>query len=330
MDERITPQRAKNFDIILMLSVLLAMGVYYYGPRVLIVAVCAIICSSLADYLSVRINGAQRWLMNDFSQIITAMILTCLLPASVPYWLASVAAIFAVVVAKLPFGGFGKNIFNPAAAAFAFVAICWPSKVLMYPQPFSDLSLKSDITSGLGFAPSHTLSMGGVPRIDILDAVLGGAAGPAAAGCVVVIIMCGLYLMIRKTIPWRSTAAALVTVVLTAWIFPRTTADALTSIINELFSGVLVFLIVFMASDPVTSPNTNKGEVLYGIVLGVAAMVFRYFGKTEIGCVYALLLINPFKEKFDVWALQISQGAVRLADHLIKRIEKRKSGGGEL
>lgn len=321
MEEKITPQRSKNTDIIIMLLVVIAMAVYYYGPRVLIVAVCAIICSAVADYLSVRLNGAQRWMINDFSQIITALILTCLLPASVPYWLSGVAAAIAVIIAKLPFGGFGKNIFNPAAVAYAFVAICWPAKVLMYPRPFMTLPLDPDITSGLVNAPSYTLSMGGVPRMEILEAVLGEFAGPAGASCVIVILMCGIYMMIRKTISRRATLSALLTVVLIAAVFPRTTADALTSVINELFSGVIVFMIVFMANDPVTLPKTSKGEVMYGVCLGVLSMIFRHFGESEIGCVYALLLVNPFKNKFDEWSKQLSDAVCRAAGYIARSVK---------
>ncbi len=329
MEEKITPQRAKNTDVIIMLLVVIAMAVYYYGPRVLIVAVCAIICSAVADYLSVRLSGAQRWMINDFSQIITALILTCLLPASVPYWLAGVAAVTAVLIAKLPFGGYGKNIFNPAAVAYAFVAICWPAKVLMYPRPFTVLSLGSDVTSEMVNAPSYTLSMGGVPRMGILEAVLGEFAGPAGASCVIVILICGIYMMIRKTISARATLSALLTVTLIAAVFPRTTADALTSVINELFSGVIVFMLVFMANDPVTLPRTPKGELMYGVCLGAASMIFRHFGASEIGCVYALLLVNPFKNKFDQWSEQLINAAGNCLQSVKKRLANRKRKGAE-
>lgn len=330
MDERITPQRSKSIDIIITLLVLIAMSIFYYGMRVLIVAAYAIICSIVADYLSVRIIGAKRWLMNDFSQITTALILVCLLPASVPYWLVAAACIIAVLFAKLPFGGYGKNIFNPAAVAYAFVAICWPSKVLLYPEPFALLPLKSDIVNNLVEAPARTLSMGGVPHLDIQDAILGNFAGPAGASCVFVILMCGLYMIVRKTISWRTVLTSLFTVVFISAVFPRTAADTGVSIINELFSGVMVFVLIFMANDPVTSPRKNAGKVLYGFILGTTIMMFRYYGSSEVASVYALIFLNVFKTKFDIWGTAIPMLIKKYFHLSIEKIFNKKIKKGEV
>lgn len=302
MEERITPQRSKNTDVIITLLVLIVMSLFFYGARVLMLALIAIICCGIADYLSVRVIGFRRWMMNDFSQIITALVITCLLPASAPYWLVAIASFFAIFVAKMPFGGFGKNIFNPAAVAYAFVAICWPQKVLMYPIPFEQLPITSEVPNVLVNAPTRILSLGGVPNISILDALLGDYSGPLGTSCVILIVMCGIYMIVRKTIAWRVVIPALLTVVAIAGLFPRTTAEPAVSIMDELFSGMIVFVIVFMATDMVTSPEEKGGQVLYGVALGFSMMMFRYFGQTEVAEIYALILLNPFKNKWGAWS----------------------------
>lgn len=315
------PLRSKNIDMLLTLTVMVLFAVFFYGVRVLIVALCTIICSLAADYLSLRANGTKRWKRNDFSPVITALIITCVLPASAPYWLAAAAAVISVAVAKLPFGGYGKNIFNPAAVAIAFVGISWPDHVFMYPMPFTDISLAPEISGGLTYGLSHMLSLGAVPRVDMLQAILGNYAGPAGT-CVLLSLMCGIYMIVRGTINWQTVLTALASVSAIAAFMPRTTASMEMSLVTELFSGSLVFGIVFMASDPVTSPVTGWGKALYGLLLGVFTMLFRYFGQTEAGFIYALIFVNALAEKCDDWAGAVPPAFKSCLERL-KRSENR-------
>ncbi|MDF2567389.1 MAG: rnfD [Oscillospiraceae bacterium] len=308
MQERKIPQRSKNIDIVVTLLPILFMAVYYYGLRVLVLSAYAIIFSLISDYLCIRLKGEKKWQKYDFSPIITALIFVLVLPASTPFWLVIIGVLVANVVAKHPFGGVGANIFNPAAVAVAFVTICWPSQVLMYPQPFDALGLQSEVTTQLFRGVAYNLQLGGTPHISFMDALLGNFAGPMGATNILVIVMCGVYLLIRRSVSWQIVLATLSTTTLFAFLIPRIIAGGKASVVYETISGMLVFGVIFMASDPMTSPKTGFGKALYGIFLGLLTMMFRYLGKIEIGFVYALLIMNALSSMCDVYAKNIVDG----------------------
>lgn len=297
------PRRSKNTDMIITLLPLLFMAVYYNGFRALSLAATGVVFSVIVDYICVRLSGRKRHKKHDWSAVVTAMIYVLLLPATAPYWLVFAGILIALLVAKHPFGGAGRNIFNPAAVAYAFAAICWPMRTLTYPAHHNWLPIFGDVfTSATERAPAYLLQLGGRPTIEPVDAILGNFTGPMGATSILVIAACGLYLIVRKTVPWEIPVATLAASSVFAALFPRVAAGHLASVMLETLAGVLLFGTVFMASDPATSPETRKGRVVYGVLLGLFTMLVRYFGKVEIGFVYALLLMNALAPACDVYA----------------------------
>lgn len=320
-------RRSKHIDLIVTLIPVALMAVYYYGIRVLILAACAIIFSVLSDYLCLRLCGDRKWQSYDFSSVISPLILVLILPASIPYWLAVVGVLIATFVAKYPFGGYGKNIFNPAAVAFAVLALGWPEKVLSYPQPFDNLGVSFTVGGSLTNGVAYRLQLGGAPAIPVMDRLLGNFAGPMGATCILVLMACGLYLLVRRTISWQVVTGTLGSAAAMAFLFPRVSVSRVDSVVFELIAGVLVFGAVFMASDPVTSPKTGWGKALYGVLLGVLTMLFRYFGKMEITFVFALLLCNAVAPKCDEYMALLIQAAKRAARRLAKKPLAPKTQG---
>ena len=286
------PDRAKNIDILLMLSAVLSVSVYYHGVRVLLMALYAIIFSVLSDYLSLRIKGRKNFFKWDFSPIITALIFVSLLPASAPYWLVIFGVMFANLVVKLPFGGYGNNLFNPTAVAAAFVAICWGDKMFLYPAPLSNLPLASDITENLTHGLAYNLNFSAIPNLSPLDLLLGNFSGPLGSCGILICLVCAVYLLIRRTIHWQTVLTSLFSFCSVILIVNIYSANLLSVVMCELVSGAFLFGTVFMASDPVTSPKTGWGRMFYGVFLGGAVMLFRLNGQTELAFVYALILTN--------------------------------------
>lgn len=294
--------KRKYIDVIVCLFAVMVMPVYLYGTRVLILAAIGLITALVTDYICIRISGKKTFKKNDYSWVITGLITVLLLPATVPYWIVSVSIVVALVIAKHPFGGVTHNTFNPAAVGLAFVAICWPEHVLRYPLPHPTMKIIDPLLVQYGASPASILRVGGTPKIEYFDVLLGKFAGPMGATCMIVLTTCLLYLVFRKAISLRVILSALVVVGLFAVFAPRVVTGTASSIIFEASSGALIFGLVFMASDPTTMPKTNNGKILYGTTLGIIIMLFRHFGKIELEFVYVILLANIFEIPCDRYA----------------------------
>lgn len=297
--DQIVLRKKRMIDILITLIPVCCMAVYFYGIRVVVMLAFAILTGIASDLVS-RFFLKQKWQKYDFSAIVTAVIFTLILPATAPYWMVAFGVALAIFVAKAPFGGYGKNIFNPAAFAAAFMVMTWPDIMLKYPSVFSGIGLDAAPDVTLNHSANYYLLLGGKPNINLMDALLGNFPGPIGATCILVICACGLYLLVRRTMSWQLPLGAFSVVLLWSVIFQRVGSNWVQSIAYELISGVLVFGVIFMASDPQTTPKTGGGRLFFGIILGLVTMLFRSFGASELSFVFALLLTNALRELCDV------------------------------
>ena len=315
-------------NVLLALVPLYVIGVFYYGPRLLICALYAIISCFVADVFCIKLKK-ESLKPFDVSSIITACILTLLLPASVPYWLIIIASVTSIVVAKHPFGGFGNNIFNPAAVGFAFVSICWPQKVFTYPAPFNHLPLSSDITAPLFSGINDLLKLNSIPTVHKLDVLMGKVAGPAGTTAILVLLAVALFLIIRKTINWKITFICLASCAAFAYAFPRIDVGRLNSVFFELCSGILLFGSIFMATDPGTIPQNKISQIFYGFFLGIFTMLFRYFGSTQGSFAFALIIANaisPTLDRITGITVKVMNKAENMRESVNAEIQNRKKG----
>lgn len=300
--------------VLVSLLILMAIPIYFYGPRAAIIAgialVTAFVCEMIGKRWFFHLPQTERY---DFSSAVTAMIITLLLPPTVDYYIVIIAVVVALFIGKYAFGGTGKNIFNPAALGVAVVGISFPDQVITFPVPGSSIPLDFHIpeTADILFQPSFasTLKLGGTPSIDRMDLFLGNFPGAMGATCIIVLVIIGLLLCISKVISFRIILSSLLTVAAFAAVFPRLNTGRVNSMIFELTSGVLLYGIIFMASDPYTSPLTSIGQVLYGVFLAFLTMLFRQIDSLEIEFVYVVLFANAFAKEFD-----------RLSDFLREKI----------
>ncbi len=303
-------------DILITLTPICCMATYFYGMRVLVMLSFAVLTGVVCDWLMRRLLH-QQWKKYDLSCVITAIIYTLILPASAPYWMVALGVALAIFIAKAPFGGYGRNIFNPAAFSAAFMIMSWNDVMLMYPAVFDKIGLEATPTVTLGHSPNYYMLMGGAPSINLMDALLGNFSGPMGATCILVIGACAIYLLFRKTISWQVPAGTLAVVLLWSVLFPTVSTGWISSIAYETISGVLIFGVVFMASDPCTTPATGKGKMIFGVLLGLITMLFRTFGKVELSFVFALLLANTLCELCDVLGVRLTAGWDKLMNKIV-------------
>lgn len=297
-------------DVIIATLPLYAMGVYFYGSRVLLLGLAGVAAACLADAVCQLIGGRMPNI-RDLSAVITGLLIPLLLPASIRFSVVLAAAAFAILVAKQPFGGVGQNVFNPAAAGVAFAIICWPRSVFSYPVPFERLPLVIDDTVRLVNSPAYSLSLGGTPTVDLLDMLLGNTPGPMGGSNILVLLTCLLFLAVRRTVNFSTSASMLGGAALCALLMPRLELGALAGVAYELMSGLVVIGAVFLINDPVTSPKRAVPRLVYGFCTGALSVLFRHIGRYEESLLFALLVMNAAVWMIDLWGEQAAHAMRR-------------------
>lgn len=280
-------------DMIAALCALLVLPTVHYGARPAAMAGMAVAAALVCEILF-GLFQKKSAALTEPSSVVTGLVIAMLLPLNAPLWLPAVAASFAVLVAKAPFGFFGHTPFNPAAAGAAFAVLCWPQAVFTYFDPSEPASLPAfgNCVFSAAKSPAAILKEGLKPDVLPLNMIWGDGVGPLGTTAALVIGACFLFLVLRRDAKWEITVSFLLAAALIAALFPRIACSPLTSVKYELLSGSLFFCSVFMATDPVTSPHTFPARCLYGAFAGAMTMAFRRFGAFEQGAVFAVLAAN--------------------------------------
>ena len=267
-------------NVVLALLPALAVGVYFQGLRALVVTLMSVSACMVSEWLYAMVTKTRNTVV-DGSAMVTGLLLAMTLPATVPYWLVLVGALFAMVFAKALCGGLGQNIFNPALAARALM-------MLIYPVGLTRYEGLDGVTAA---TPLHHMVMPALPEESILDMFLGRCPGSIGETCALALLLGGAYLVWRKVISIRTPVAYLGTVAVLTLVFAKT-GNPVSWMLYSLFSGGVMLGAIFMATDYATSPATPVGHVLYGIGCGVLTVYFRYNGLFPEGVTYAILIMN--------------------------------------
>jgi len=223
--------------------------------------------------------------VGDFSAVLTGLLLALILPPQTTWYAASLGSVVAILIGKQLFGGLGANIFNPALIGRAFLMAGYPKMLTTFMAPKGVDSITSATPLALlKFSQKVT------PTIDLFLGKISGSLGETSA---VLLIIGGLYLLIRKIADWRIPFSMILSVVMISTIgFFLKPANG--SVLFHLFSGGLLIGALFMATDPVTTPVTKGGRYLFGILCGLIIMIIRYFSGLPEGVMYSILFMNAF------------------------------------
>ena len=309
-----------SMDVLITLIPLCVFSTVYYGIRpvllVLTGMVTAILCETICCLLMRRVPT-----VTDGTAAVTGGLVGALMSPISPYWLPAAAAVFAIVAVKMPFGGTGRNVFNPAAAGIAVVTLCFDKQLFTYPDPqlnkLISLDMVPQVVSEKSIAAQ--LHSGGASVYNFITLMLGDFPGPICATAIIVLVACALYLFYRRsaspliTLPYLAVCAAC------AILYPRITGNWQQSVLLELCSGYLLFCGIFLLNDPVTAPRFWLGRIAYGLFAGILVMSLRYYGRFEAGACFAVLLVNAF-------APMIDRGCWHLDRTLRTRFLKKKEG----
>ncbi len=281
MHNPLTTQRLMQYVCIALLPTA-AWGVYAFGLPALLVLGVSMASSVLAEFVWQKI-AKQPVRINDFSALVTGLILGLNLPATAPWWMVMIGAFFAVIIVKQLFGGLGDNFLNPALAARAVLLASWPvhmtASACVNPTFFQ---------AGVD-AVSTATPLGAPGNYTLMQLFLGQCPGAIGEVSKAAILVGLLFLLVTKVISWR------IPVIMTASVFcctmligGATPEAALAAVL----SGGVLFGAVFMATDYVTSPITPWGQVIYAVGIGLIITLIRQFGSYPEGVTYGILLMN--------------------------------------
>ncbi len=278
-------------DVIIALMPALLAGIVIFGFRSAVLAAVCIASSVFFEWAWCKIIKKPS-AIGDFSAVVTGLLLAMNLPVTMPYWMAVIGSLFAIIIVKQFFGGIGQNFMNPALAARAFLLTSWAQPMTTWVKPFSAVSIVSNTDAVTSATPLTIIKEGmdGLPSYgDMFLGKIGGCMGEVSA---LALIIGAVYLVARKVISINIPASFIATVAVFTFIFGGSeglfTGDAMTHIL----SGGLILGAFFMATDYATTPCTNMGQIIFGIGCGLLTSIIRIWGGYPEGVSYSILLMN--------------------------------------
>jgi electron transport complex protein RnfD len=285
------------WTVVATLVPVIAASTWFFGVSALLV-----IAAATLGALSVERLLGHGGSTADGSAAITGLLLGLTLPAGMPLWMAFIGGAFGIGFGKLIFGGLGQNVFNPALVGRAFLQAAFPTAITTWPAagqswwtlrgPNFALPLMSGNVDAITEATPLNLMKFEHAATEVGSLLIGTTAGSLGETSAALIVLGGLYLAAKKYLNWRIPASILLTVAAFTAILWRIDPSVHPTPQFMLFSGGLMLGAVYMATDMVTSPVTNRGAWIFGFGIGFLVVLIRVWGGLPEGVMYAILLMN--------------------------------------
>ena len=231
--------------------------------------------------------------------LVTGLLIPMIMPVDIPLWMVAISTAFAVLIAKEAFGGTGMNILNPALTARAFAFFAYPTYMSGNKVWVSEASNVEAIS---GETILGTLAAGGDVNYSMFEMFQGAIPGSIAETSTLWVAVGALILIVTGIGSWRIITGGILGAAIMGLLFNLWGANALMSFswMNHLIVGGFAFGIVFMATDPVSGAQTNKGKWIYGVLVGILCIMIRVFNPAyPEGVMLAILLMNVFAPTID-------------------------------
>ena len=290
------------YGVIIALMPALLVSFYFFGlGSVVVTATSVAACVLLEWAISKYILKQQRNTVFDGSAILTGLLLAFNLPSNLPVWIILIGAVFAIGFAKMPFGGLGNNLFNPALVGRAALLVAFPAQMTTWPKVGQ---LSSYLDAETGATPlaimKNAIKSGDASVLNelpsSLDLFLGNhpdGAGAMGEICALALIIGLAYMLWKKIITWHIPVSIIGTVFVLAGLM-HMASPVYADPVSVILSGGLMLGAIFMATDYVTSPMTAKGQLIYGVAIGVLTVIIRNWGAYPEGMSFAILIMNAF------------------------------------
>lgn len=266
-------------------------GIYNFGPRAALVLLVSIASAVGTEYLFGLYR--KKMTITDLSAVVTGLLLGMNLPVTIPLWMAALGSVFAILVVKCLFGGLGQNFMNPALAGRCFLVISFPAQMTNF------------VSTGAGALDAYT---GATPlallkageQVSVMDMIVGKTTGTIGETSMLAIVIGACILLLTGIIDLKIPASYILSFTVFAVIFGGHGFEP-AFLSAQLAGGGLMLGAFFMATDYVTRPITYRGQIVFGIFLGIMTGIFRFFGPGAEGVSFAIVLGNllvPLIEKY--------------------------------
>jgi electron transport complex protein RnfD len=322
--------RRMMVDVIIALSPLVIVALIMYRQYAVLQLAVAIGGCLAAEALFAFMRK-RRPTLGDCSAIVTGMILALSLPWNTPIYVGLIAAFIAIGIGKMIFGGVGYNLFNPAMVGRAFVMLAFAGAVgapaYVEAGDVGELRDKMPWLESLGAMPAQYAEVpdGGADTVSaatpmtakkMKDAgeaggfltkfrnlAFGNTIGSLGEVSAIACILGGLYLCLRRTASWEIPAGAIGAVVILGGIGNLMDPSSGWTVLDDLAGGALLFGAFFIITDPVTSPLTPKGKLVFGLVFGALVMLLREYSNYPEGVMFAVLMVNAIAPLLNRWTV---------------------------
>ncbi len=288
-------------DVLIALTPALIGSVFFFGYRSLLICAVSMFSAVITEYIWQKLTK-QEVTIDDFSAMVTGLLIAFNVPVSIPLWMVVLGNVFAIIVVKQFFGGIGNNFINPALAARAFL-------LASFPVAMTNWAVGNAADAVTSATPLAALSQGAADYtyFQLFLGIIPGCIGETSA---LLLLLGGLYLLIRRVINWRVPVIYIATVAVMTFILGKNglfTGDPFYHIL----SGGLMLGAFFMATDYVTSPVTNKGKIIMGIGCGVITSLIRLYGSYPEGVSYSILFMNLLTPTIDKFTMPKKFGGAK-------------------
>jgi len=289
--------------------------IWYFGWGIAINMVLASMFAVCAEAAALKLRGRPALpALRDLSALVTALLFALAVPPTLPWWLTLLGVLFAILVAKQVFGGLGYNPFNPAMAGYVFLLISYPLAMTSWlpPQILAEhqLGFIDSLRLILTGTPPHGLSWDAITMATPLDEMrtqldqnrmieeirtsplwgdFGGRGWEWVGNW---FLIGGLYLLWRRVIRWHIPVSMLLGLLFTAGFFWSLDPQAHPFPAFHMFAGGAILGAFFIATDPVTSCTTRRGQLVFGASMGVLIFVIRTWGGYPDAVAFSVLLMN--------------------------------------
>ena len=279
-------------DVVIALMPALVVSTVVFGWDVLRVVALSVASCVVFEYLIQKFLFRGPLTISNWSAVVTGVLLAFNLPASIPWWIVVIGAFVAIAVAKMTFGGLGKNPFNPALVGRVFLLIAYPVQMTTFPLPVNG---SFDALSGA--TPLAAVKHGAAA--DVLgtqELLLGNMPGSLGEVAALALLAGFVYLLWRRVITWHIPVTVLVTMALFAFVVALARGESGAALwqfpLFHVLAGGAMLGAIFMATDYSTSPMTVRGGVIFAVGIGLITMLIRLWGAYPEGMSFAILIMN--------------------------------------
>jgi len=296
------------YQVVIAMVPAMLVWVYFFGLDALRVILISSLACLFFEWLIQKFLIKGPITITDGSALVTGVLLAFNVPSNIPTWILIIGAFIAIGMAKMSFGGLGKNPFNPALVGRIFLLISFPVQMTTWPEPralFGSLPAYPDAMGGatpLAFI-KEGIKSSTVPELmsqmpDMILDFIGYAGGEISAAA---LLLGAIYMLYKKVITWHIPFTYIGTVVIFTGILWLVDPNVYADPVFHILSGGLILGAFYMATDMVSSPVSTRAQIIFGIGCGLITILIRIWGSYPEGVAFAILIMNAFTPLLNRW-----------------------------